>query len=88
MTLAEILEQAKALPRDERKQLADLLLDTLDDEQVVTGDALTGAEIVSHLEKSDPVEFVDDHIEDPVEWVKAQHEKRQDKLKPYWDGDA
>jgi hypothetical protein len=32
-----------------------------------------------------PVEFVDPHIEDPVEWVKAQRRKRQEQLKPYWD---
>jgi hypothetical protein len=30
-----------------------------------------------------PIEFVDPHIEDPVEWVKAQRQKEQDRLKPY-----
>lgn len=38
LTLAEILEQAKALPRNERKQLADLLLNTLDETSAIEAD--------------------------------------------------
>jgi hypothetical protein len=39
------------------------------------------------LQAMDPIEFVDPHIEDPVEWVKAQRQKRADQLKPYGDSD-
>ena len=86
MTITEILDQAKALSPQERKELAKLLIDTLD-----TGEAAhhtkTGAEIVAILQTMEPIEFVDPQIEDPVEWVKAQRQKRADQLKPYRDGD-
>jgi hypothetical protein len=81
MTITEILKQAKALSPQERKELAKLLIDTLD-----TGEAApqpkTGAEIVAMLQTMEPIEFVDPHIEDPVAWVKAQRRKRADQLKP------
>jgi hypothetical protein len=86
MTVAEILEQAKALSAEERKELAKLLIDTLDTGETVSH-AKTGAEIVAMLETIDPIEFVDPQIEDPVEWVKAQRQKRAEKLKPYRDGE-
>ncbi len=82
MTVAEILEQARTLSRQERKELAILLIDTLDAGEPVT-QAKTGAEIAAMLEAMEPIEFVDPHIEDPVEWVKAQRDKRSEKLKPY-----
>ena len=86
MTVAEILEQAKALSPKERKELAKSLIDMMDADESAT-QTKTGAEIVAMLEAMDPIEFVDPHIEDPVEWVKAQRHKRQEKLKPYRDGD-
>lgn len=86
MTITEILEQAKALSPQERKELAKSLIDMMDAGVPVT-QPKTGAEIVAMLEAMDPIEFVDPHIEDPVEWVKAQRRKRQEKLKPYRDGD-
>lgn len=86
MTVKELLEQAKTLSPEERKELAKLLIDTIDSGEAVT-QAKTGAEIVLMLENMEAIEFVDAHIEDPVEWVKAQRRKRSDELKPYWDGD-
>jgi hypothetical protein len=86
MTITEILEQAKALSPQERKELAKMLIDMMDAGESAT-QPKTGAEIVAILETVDPIEFVDPHIEDPVEWVKAQRRKRQEKLKPYRDGD-
>ncbi len=74
MTIAEILEQAKALNPQERKALAKLLIDTLETSEPPT-QAKTGAEIVAMLEAMGPIEFVDPEIEDPVEWVKAQRRK-------------
>lgn len=85
MTLDDILQQAKKLTREEREELAQQLLN-LPDEPQTSRRAKTGAEIVAMLEAMDgPIEFVDPHIEDPVEWVKAQRRKRQEQLKPYWD---
>ncbi len=86
MTVAEILDQAKTLSPQERKELAKLLIDTLDTGES-TSQPKTGAEIVAILEAMEPIEFVDPEIEDPVEWVKAQRHKRAEQLKPYRDGD-
>lgn len=84
MTVSEILEQAKTLSPYERRELAKLIIDTLDVETPIS-QAKTGAEIVAMLQAMPPIEFVDDHIEDPVEWVKAQRKKRRDKLDLYGD---
>lgn len=87
MTISTILEQVKALSPQERRELAKLLIDMLDAPQE-TSQPKTGADIVAMLEAMDqPIELVDPHIEDPVEWVKAQRRKRQAKLKPYWDAE-
>lgn len=59
MTVAEILEQAKTLSPQERKELAKLIIDTLD----IPSDepqAKTGAEIVAMLQELGPIEFVYD----------------------------
>lgn len=84
MTIAEILDQAKALSPQERKELAKLLIDTLEPSESPTFPK-TGAEIVAMLEAMEPIEFVDAAIEDPVEWIKAQRRKRADKLGAYRD---
>ena len=86
MTIAEIFDQAKALSPQERKELAKLLIDTLDTSES-TAQPKTGAEIVAMLQAMEPIVFVDPQIEDPVEWVKTQRRKRTDQLKPYRDGD-
>jgi len=81
MSINELLEQAKTLSPHERKELAKLLIDTLGTDETATPPK-TGAEIAAMLEDMDPIEFVDSHIEDPVEWVKAQRRKRTNKLNP------
>jgi hypothetical protein len=86
MTITDLLDQAKALSPHERKELAKLLIDTLDTGHSVT-QAKTGAEIVAMLETMQPIDFVDPDIEDPVDWVKAQRRKRADQLKPFRDED-
>jgi hypothetical protein len=79
MTITEIFEQAKTLNPQERKELAKLLIDTLDTSEAAS-QAKTGAEIVALLQSIKPIEFVDDQIEDPVDWLKAQRQKRSDKF--------
>lgn len=81
MTVTEILKQVEALSPQERKELAKRVIDMLD-----TGEPLiqpkTGAEIVAMLQAMPAIEFLDPHLEDPVEWVKAQRRKRLETLKP------
>jgi hypothetical protein len=86
MTITDVLEQAMSLSPQERKELAKLLVDTLDIIEPAT-QPRTGAEIVEMLQAIGPVAFVDSHIEDPVEWVKAQRRKRADTLAPHRDSD-
>lgn len=77
MTIAEILEQAKMLSLLERRELAKLLIDTLETDADQTAPKFkTGAEIVTMLNDMEPIEFVDSTIDNPVEWVKTQRKKR------------
>jgi hypothetical protein len=71
MTITQILDQARALSTQERKELVKLLIDTLDNGEPIR-QPKTGAEIVAMLQAMAPIEFVDRHLEDPVVWVKAQ----------------
>jgi hypothetical protein len=87
MTVAEILEQAKALSPQERKELAKSLIDMLD-AGAPAPQPKTGAEIVAMLQGMDPVEFVDPQIDDPVDWIRAQRRKRQEKRQPDRDSDS
>ncbi len=89
--LQEALALALQLNPKERLQLVEQVVASvehdLNADYPPTPQPKTGAEIVAMLEQMDPIEFVDPHIEDPVEWVKAQRQKEADRLKPYWDGD-
>jgi predicted Zn-dependent peptidase len=77
MTINEILEQAKKLSPAEREELARRLLELPAESPETERKPKTGAEIVAMIEAlPGPIEFVDDHIEDPVEWVKTQRQKR------------
>jgi len=87
MTVGELFEKAKQLSLSERTELAKKLIDTIQRDAEIgisagtyMSSGKTGAEIGAYLESLPPIEFVDDHIEDPVEWVKAQRKKRQNKL--------
>jgi len=85
MTVAEVFDQVKALSAQERKELAKLI-DMLDIGEPAV-QAKTGAEIVAMLQTMEPIEFVDPHIEDPVEWVKHMRAERRRKRLGAW-GDA
>jgi hypothetical protein len=84
MTIADILDQAKALSPQERKELAKLLIDTLD----VAPEPITdepevhwGKNLLRLLDELGPIELVHPEIEDPVEWVKQiRREERQKRL--------
>lgn len=85
MTILDLLQQAQTLTPYERKELAKLLIDTLETPDAAAPHPATGAEIVALLRTMDPIEFVDADIADPVEWVAAQRRKRAEKLQPYRD---
>ena len=64
MTVAEIFQQARLLSAQQRKELAKILIDTLDGDEATEAATYrsspkTGAEIAAMLEKMEPVEFVD-----------------------------
>ena len=87
MSVAEILEQVRALSREEREALIAELQALNASPLVRVPKSQTGAEIAAVLASMEPIEFVDADIEDPVEWVKAQRKKEADRLKPYWDAE-
>ena len=84
MTITEILEQAQALSPQERKELAKLLIDSLDVAQKpATGEPEKhwGRNLLRLLDELGPIELVHPEIEDPVEWVKQiRREQRQKRL--------
>lgn len=83
MSVAEILEQAKALTPAERKELTKLLIDTLDVSQPSsTGepDEHWGQSLNRLLDEIGPIEMKYPEIEDPVAWVKAQRRNRADSV--------
>ena len=84
MTIAEILDQAKALSPQERKELAKLLIDTLDvppEPQSDEPEEHWGKNLLRLLDEIGPIELIHPEIEDPVEWVKQiRREQRQKRL--------
>jgi hypothetical protein len=81
MTIAEIFDQARALNPQERKELAKLLIDTLDaPPEPKPGDpeAHWGRNLLRLLDELGPIDLIHPEIEDPVDWVK-QIRREQDQ---------
>jgi hypothetical protein len=84
MTIQEILEQAKALSPQERKELAKMLIDLMDAPQPT--EALEsiehwGQSLNRLMDEIGPIEMKYPEIEDPVEWVKhLRAEQRRRRL--------
>jgi hypothetical protein len=75
MTVDDVFKEAQKLSPAERQELIQRLRNSL--KEVDEKRPKTGAEIAAWLRKTPPVDLVDSHIEDPVEWVKAQRDKRK-----------
>ncbi|GAB4529565.1 MAG: hypothetical protein OHK0046_49540 [Anaerolineae bacterium] len=77
MTVAEVLEQAKTLTPEERKELVKLLIDTLDvqPQTISSGDDHWGRKLLQLLDTLEPLELIHPEIEDPVAWVKHIREE-------------
>jgi hypothetical protein len=92
MTITEILEQAQALSPEERKELAKLLIDSLDVSQkpeTEEPEQHWGRNLRRLLDELGPIEMVHPEIEDPVEWVKQiRREQRQKRLGDWGEGIA
>jgi len=84
MNINEFVEQAKALSHEERENLINQLI-AMQQEATTRIDKPTSDKIAAKIRDMEPIELVDSHIEDPVEWLKVQRQKRQDRLKPYWN---
>jgi len=84
MTITEIMEQAKELTIQERKELVKLLVDTLDtpqDSDTVGQDIHWGKAINQLFDEMEPIEMKYPEIEDPVEWLKhLRSEQRKHRL--------
>lgn len=84
MSVSEILEQAKALSPQERKELAKLLIDMMDVPALESAGEPTehwGKNLLRLLDEIGPIEMVHPEIEDSVEWVKQiRKEQRQKRL--------
>ncbi len=83
MTITDILDQAKSLSPKERKELALLLIDSLDTPPETKPDEPQkhwGKNLLHLLDELGPIELDHPEIEDSVEWVKQirkeQHQKR------------
>jgi hypothetical protein len=80
MTITEILEQAKALSPQERKELAKRLIDMMDAPQQI--DAAESGEhwgkaLLRLLDEVGPIDLIYPEIEDPTEWVKQIRRDQQ-----------
>ena len=91
MTIAEILDQAKELSPQERKELAKLLIDTLDmpsEQKSTKSQEHWGKNLLRLLDELGPIELDHPEIEDPVEWVKQiRKEQRQKRLDNWGEGE-
>ena len=83
MNVDDVFNEAQKLSPEERKELVQRLRDSL--KETDEKRPKTGTEIAAWLRDNPPVELVDSHIKDPVEWVKAQRHKRAARLKSYWN---
>jgi hypothetical protein len=84
MTISEILEQAKTLSLEERKELAKLLIDTLAvpiEQQSDEPEEHWGKSLNKLMGEIGPIEMLYPEIEDTVEWVKhSRAEQRRRRL--------
>jgi hypothetical protein len=91
MTLAEILEQAKALSPQERKELAKLLIDMMDappQGEAAESEEHWGKGLNRLMDEIGPIEMKYPEIEDPVEWVKhLRAEQRRRRLGDWGDNE-
>jgi hypothetical protein len=93
-SLEEALALALRLAPKERLQLIEQVASSVErDLETVPSteeqpDEHWGKSLNRLMDEIGPIEMVYPEIEDPVEWVKAQRQKRRDKLRPSRDREA
>lgn len=88
MTITDILDQAKALSPQERKELAKLLIDTLDvPSEPISPEKHWGKNLLRLLDELGPIDLIHPEIEDPVEWVKQIRQEQHHKRLGDWGDD-
>ena len=92
MTVAEIMEQARTLSAQERKELVKRLVDTLDvppEQQSAEPEEHWGKSLNQLLDEIGPIEMLYPEIEDPVEWLKhLRAEQRRRRLGDWGAADS
>ncbi|MBZ0298369.1 MAG: hypothetical protein K8J31_01455 [Anaerolineae bacterium] len=90
MTVAEILEQAKTLSAQERKELAKMLIDSLDVPISSSGEPPEhwGRALNRLLDELGPIDLIYPEIEDPVEWVQHIRQEQHQRRLGDWGEDA
>jgi hypothetical protein len=84
MTVTEILEQAKALSPQERKELAKLLIDMMDTPEDEPEEHW-GKSLNRLMDEIEPIEMKYPEIEDSVEWVKRLRAEERKRRLGNWD---
>ena len=91
MTVAEIMEQARTLSLQERKELVKQLVDTLDvpEQKSDEPEEHWGKSLNRLLDEIGPIEMLYPEIEDSVEWVKhLRAEQRRRRLGDWGEEDS
>ena len=88
MTITDILDQAKELSPQERKELAKLLIDTLDvppEPKSNEPEEHWGKSLNRLLDELGPIEMLYPEINDPVDWVKHMRSEQRRHRLGNWD---
>jgi hypothetical protein len=92
MTVTEIMEQAKTLSTQERKELVKQLVDILDlppEQKSDEPEEHWGKSLNRLLDELGPIEMLYPEIEDPVEWVKhLRAEQSRRRLGDWGEGNS
>lgn len=83
MTVTEIMEQAKTLNIQERKELMKQLVDILDlppEQKSDEREEHWGKSLNRLLDELGPIEMLYPEIEDPVEWVKHLRAEQEEQI--------
>ena len=76
MTVQDVLEQAKTLTPEERRELMERLQELEVATDAGQSDEHWGQALNRLLDESDPIEMKYPDIEDPVEWLKQVRDKQ------------
>lgn len=89
MTVTELFNQAKAISPQERRELAQMLMESADaDSAIPQSEAHWGQSLNRLLDELGPIDLIHPEIDDPVEWVKQIRREQDEKRLGDWGKDA